>query len=138
MVDSGFAMPNVQCGFEFPVVDPNNPMNYYYLNQAQAYAQSNPSNVYAQRLLAHWMQAMRQIEQARAMQMAQLQAAQGAAGQPPLQWPPGMAGAGTAPSAPVPSNLLPTPTPPSSGMGPTGAKDMPPFLHQERSCCLQG
>ena len=49
-----------------PTVDPNNPMNMYYLDQAAQYARRNPHDPYAQALWAHWARSIAQIEALRA------------------------------------------------------------------------
>ena len=62
----------------FPQIDPNNPMNAYYAEQAVSHARRNPQDAHAQLLAAHWLNAMNAIHAQRQMQQAaQLQPASG-------------------------------------------------------------
>ena len=48
-----------------PHIDPDNPMNYYYLNQAEMHALRNPHDMNAQLLFQHWKTTLLQIETSR-------------------------------------------------------------------------
>ena len=92
MAESGFAQAHAfGTVVDLPVIDPGNPMNAYYFQQVEQHARLNPHDAHAQRMYAHWLHGMQQIEAAR-------RAAAAAASQP------------------VPSNLsgAEAPTPPGS------------------------
>ena len=62
----------------FPQIDPNNPMNAYYAEQAVSHARRNPQDAHAQLLATHWLNAMNAIHAQRQMQQAaQVQTASG-------------------------------------------------------------
>ena len=67
---SGFGGAVNVSSFHFPAIDPNNPMNQYYLSQIEQHAQRNPTDVYAQQMLAHWRATLQLYEQQRLMQAA--------------------------------------------------------------------
>ena len=105
MHSSAFGPMTNPFAMNMPVIDPNNPMNVYYRDQAIAHAQRCPQDPFAQALAHHWAQAVEQIEAAR----RQSQAA------PPLAPAAGLGHQGA--PAPVPSNAFPeAPTPPQSPM----------------------
>ena len=85
----------------FPNIIPDNPMNPYYLDQAEQHARRNPQDPTAQALWQYWLHSLQQIE---AMRRA---AAPGASGPSVAQSAP----------MPVPSNLglgAEAPTPPGT------------------------
>ena len=72
MQSSGFAP--VSSSMVFPVVDPQNPMNAYYADQAEQHARRHPNDPQAQALWAFWIRTLAQIEQhRRAQQMQSMQ-----------------------------------------------------------------
>ena len=99
MAFHGFGpMPGAQTydAHGLPVIDPHNPMNMYYMNQAEQHARRNPNDHSAQLLWRHWVTTMHQIEAARRALAA------GAPGSPL--------------TAPVPSHIpgVEVPTPPGT------------------------
>ena len=113
IMDSAFAPINMHAGMNmmFPVVQPDNPMNAYYLDQARQYAQRNPHDQHAQALYMHWLQSLQNIEAAR-VRMQQHAGVPG--GQMPAQAQP----------VPVPSNLTAAPTAPTPPMSAAQAPTM--------------
>ena len=131
-MDSGFAQMPSHGGSSLPAVDPSNPMNLYYLQHIEQHARRNPHDMNAQRLYAHWLQSMQQIDAAR------LAAAGSATSMPQPMPQPGPLTPGQMPQ-PVPSHLLwaEAPTPPTTspclspafGRASTGPLFSDPVLH---------
>ena len=116
---NGFGPLPSQSQSVVPVIDPDNPMNVYYMNQAELHARRNPNDQFAQALWRHWVTTLQQFE-------AQRRALAAAVPNSPLTSG-GQQGA-TAPS-PVPSNLAgasPAPTPPGTVPVVTPGFGMPP------------
>ena len=55
---------------DLPVIDADNPMNTYYMQQAELHARRHPHDAYAQRLWQHWAPTMQRIRQMRLAQSA--------------------------------------------------------------------
>ena len=136
MASFGFAP--VSQAMTFPVVDPQNPMNSYYADQAEQHARRHPKDPQAQALSAFGIRSLAQIDQQRRMHMQAAQQGQWASSGPMGPAMPGAQPAQAQWPAPVSSNLLPgaevpPPTPPASqaAVGVTGEQQN---LHCQKGC----
>ena len=65
MAHSAFASMNMNVpSFALPTIDPDNPLNAMFLQQAEAHARRNPNDQFAQAMYQHWYRTLLQIEQA--------------------------------------------------------------------------
>ena len=105
---NGFGPVQGMVVVSLPQIDPDNPMNQYYAQQAELHARRNPSDANAQRLWYHWVTSLQQIEQARRAGASSAPA--GRPSQNPFSMP------GLAAPAPVPSFIpgAEAPTPPAT------------------------
>ena len=115
MAENGFAQTHAfgTVG-DLPAIDPGHPMTACYFQQVEQHARLNPHDAHAQRMYAHWLHGMQQIEAAR-------RAAAAAASHPV---PSNLSGA----EAPTPPGSLPVLSPHFGAAG-TGPLHAGPVLH---------
>ena len=129
MEGSGFAPTHAVANLSFPVVNPDDPMNPWYLQQAAEHARRNPNDPTAHVMWQHWLISLQRIEHARRSHV-------------PAQAP-GMPSAPSGPSMPVPppvpSSFLgaEAPTPPMSHVGTSpnfGSGSGSIFMSSDQQC----